>query len=135
MPTPRPEIPENTHHWWNFPFFGSNDDIPSSTTSTMPLERPTELTGAFKSLEATHTAGHDKSISTGFLEPRVGLDLISDKWNEFMNYLSAQFSEMGSQFYGWLPDPTPAWYSDPTTIIAITIGVASLAIIAAIRMR
>ena len=48
----------------------------------MPLGLTEKAADAFKSIEATLVAPQDKSISTGFLEPRVGIDLIKDFFNE-----------------------------------------------------
>lgn len=66
-----------------------------STDSRMPLERPTELTDAFKYQEGRVVAPDDKSISTGFLE---ALEAIKEKIMK---------SELFSQFYDGKADWQP----------------------------
>lgn len=94
-------------------------EIPPTTESTMPLERPQMAADALFS-EAGRVVAPEVQIDLLSL-PR-GLELIKAKWNLFMNWNT----ELLSQFYGWLPDVTPTTNHTGIFMGIIFMGLAAI---------
>lgn len=94
----------------------------------MPLESPTEAAGALFQVPRYHPSSPEQidllSLPRGSEQVPVGLELIKQKWNLFMNWNT----ELLNQFYGWLePSLIPKTSMDT---IFLGIGAFSLALLA-----
>lgn len=92
----------------------------------MPLESPTELAGALFQVPRYHPSSPEQidllSLPRGLEQVPVGLELIKQKWNLFMSWNT----ELLNQFYGWLPDFTPATNYTHIFLGIIFMGLAAI---------